>query len=50
MTKYDFITYLESTGYKLQFASLCGKANNLQKYYRYGNGKLIINVKILADN
>lgn len=46
MTKYEFIKWLEANGYKLQFASLCGRASNLQKYYRYSNGKLTLTVKI----
>jgi len=50
MTQYDFITWLESNGYKLQFASLCGRSSNLQKYYRYTNGKLYITVKINQEN
>lgn len=50
MTNYDFINWLESNGYKLQFASLCGKASNLQKYYRYSNGKLNLTVKINNEN
>lgn len=50
MNKHDFITYLEANGYKLQFASLCGKASNLQKYYRYSNGVLNLTVKINNDS
>lgn len=47
MDQYDFIKWLEANDYTLQFASMCGKANNLQKLYRYSNGKLIIQIKIL---
>lgn len=49
MDQYNFIKWLEANGYTLQFASMCGRADNLQKLYRYSNGQLIIQVKILKE-
>ena len=49
MTQYDFIQWLETNGYKLQFASMSRIDNATKKTYIYSNGKLTLPVKILQE-